>query len=54
MNLWHFNIHTKENGKYMIDNKRAHIGLGNDYIDYTNRKIIVIALFIKIIIVENI
>ena len=38
MNLWHFNIHTKENGKYMIDNKRAHIGLGNDYIDYTNRK----------------
>ena len=38
MKFWHFNTHSPNNGDYMIRNKRAHIGLGNDEEDYQNRK----------------
>jgi hypothetical protein len=38
MKFWHFNTHSPNNGDYMIRNKRAHIGLGNDDEDYQNRK----------------
>lgn len=31
VNYWHCNVQYEEHRKYMINNKRAHIGLGSDY-----------------------
>ena len=39
MKFWHINGHSPDNAYYMIRNKRAHIGLGNNNDDYEKRKL---------------